>query len=445
MNRASTFLLLNFLASGIVGLSGCGSEIPDAGPAASPTTTTVATNDASSDNPKPAAKLEAKQGPEALPLKGEPKLLLSVDEIRDGWIQLFDGQTFAGWTPTSDVDWHITDDGLIEASEGEPGLLLTTVPFADFELRCDYWISEGGNSGIFLRCAPEPTSPTKDCYEFNIFDSRDEFGTGSLVGRTKPTAKSLGEEKWRTAVIKVEGNHFTASLDGEAVLDFKDDTENFLADGRIGLQKNAGLVKFRNVFVKPLSTKSIFNGEDLTGWHAVAGSKSEFTVADEAISVSNGPGFLESDDAWSDFVLQFEAKTNGDGLNSGVFFRLIPGTEEAPSHGYELQIENVFANDDRTQPKDNAGTGAIFRRTKARWVVPNDHEWFTMTLIAHGPRIAAWVNGFQVTDWEDTRPADVNPRRGSKVEAGPISLQGHDPTTNLSFRNLRVATYPAGD
>ena len=445
MNRAASFLLLSFLTACIVGLNGCGSETPESGPAALPATTTVSTSEAAPKEPKPAAKPETKAGPQSLPLKGEPKLLLSEVEIRDGWIQLFDGQTFAGWAPNNDVDWHVTEDGLIEASQGEPGLLLTTVPFADFELRCDYWVSKGGNSGIFLRCAPEPTNPTKDCYEFNIFDSRDTFGTGSLVGRTEPIAKSLGEEKWRTAVIKVEGNHFTASLDGEAVLDFKDETENLLTGGRIGLQKNAGLVKFRNVFVKPLGTKSIFNGKDLTGWHAVAGSKSEFKVADEAISVSKGPGFLESDDAWSDFVLQFEAKTNGDGLNSGVFFRLIPGTEEAPSNGYELQIENVFADGDRTLPKDDAGTGAIFRRTKARWVVPNDHEWFTMTLIAHGPRIATWVNGFQITDWEDTRPADTNPRRGSKTEAGPISLQGHDPTTDLKFRNLRVATYPTVD
>lgn len=440
MHRPLTFRLLSPLFLSLL-LSGCGSETPEAGPAAAPSTS----SETAGQEIKPASRPKTTKGPEALPLNDDPELLLTEGDIREGWIQLFDGQTLAGWTPTNEVDWHITDDGLIEASQGEPGLLLTTVPFADFELRCEYWISEGGNSGIFLRCAPEPTNPTRDCYEFNIFDSREEFGTGSLVGRTEPTAKSLGEEKWRTAMIRVEGNHFTASLDGEPVLDFKDVTENLLTSGRIGLQKNEGLVKFRNVFLKPLGTKSIFNGNDLTGWHSVPGSKSEFVVADEAIGVSNGPGFLESDASWSDFVLQFDAKTNGDGLNSGVFFRLIPGTEETPSNGYELQIENVFQNDDRTQPKDNAGTGAIFRRTKARWVVPNDHEWFTMTLIAHGPRIATWVNGFQVTDWEDTRPADPNPRRGSRVEAGPISLQGHDPTTDLMFRNLRIAAYPVVD
>ena len=447
MNRAAGFLLLSFLVASI-GLTGCGSETPEAGPAAAPAGPTVVTNETSPDESRSALKPAPADGPQALPLKGEPKLLLSEEEIRDGWIQLFDGQTFAGWAPTNDVDWHITDDGLIEASQGEPGLLLTTVPFADFELRCDYWVAEGGNSGIFLRCAPEPTNPTRDCYEFNIFDSREEFGTGSLVGRAEPITKSLGEEKWRTAVIKVEGNHFTASLDGEAVLDFKDETENFLASGRIGLQKNAGLVKFRNVFVKPLGTKSIFDGKTLAGWHSVAGSKNSFhshNVVDGAIEITDGPGFLETHEEWSDFILQFDAFVNGDGLNSGVFFRLIPGTEEAPSNGYELQIENLFADDDRTKPKDDAGTGAIFRRTKARWVIPNDHEWFTMTLIAHGPRIATWVNGFQITDWEDTRPSDLNPRRGSKVEAGPISLQGHDPTTDLKFRNLRIATFPAAE
>lgn len=349
MDRAASLSLLSFLALSLCCLSGCGSEFPE--PSSSGSTATTSDEravDISEQTSTTTDKATEHKGPTALLLNGVPKLLLSDEELRDGWIQLFDGQTLSGWTPNNDVDWHVTDDGVIEASQGEPGLLLTTVPFADFELRCEYWVAEDGNSGIFLRCVPEPTNPTKDCYEFNIFDSRDQFGTGSLVGRAEPSAKSLGEERWRTCTIKVEGNHFTASLDGDAVLDFKDDTENFRANGRIGLQKNAGLVKFRNVFVKPLSTASIFNGKDLSGWHAVAGSKSEFKVADEAISVSNGPGFLESNNAWSDFVLQFEAKTNGDGLNSGVFFRLIPGSEETPSNGYELQIENVFANDDRT-------------------------------------------------------------------------------------------------
>ena len=53
--------------------------------------------------------------------------------------------------------------------------------------------------------------------------------------------------------------------------------------------------------------------------------------------------------------------------------------------------------------------------------------------------MAVWVNGLQVTDWKDDRPDDPNPRRGRRLEPGHISLQGHDPTTNLDFRAIRVS------
>ena len=32
-----------------------------------------------------------------------------------------------------------------------------------------------------------------------------------------------------------------------------------------------------------------------------------------------------------------------------------------------------------------------------------------------------------------------NARTGCKLDAGHISIQGHDPTTNLSFKNFRIA------
>jgi hypothetical protein len=35
-----------------------------------------------------------------------------------------------------------------------------------------------------------------------------------------------------------------------------------------------------------------------------------------------------------------------------------------------------------------------------------------------------------------------SPRLGCRLKPGIISLQGHDPTTDLSFRNLRIVEYP---
>jgi hypothetical protein len=49
-----------------------------------------------------------------------------------------------------------------------------------------------------------------------------------------------------------------------------------------------------------------------------------------------------------------------------------------------------------------------------------------------------------VADWTDARPANENPRQGKRLAAGTITLQGHDPTTNLLFRNLRIAELPGG-
>jgi hypothetical protein len=72
-----------------------------------------------------------------------------------------------------------------------------------------------------------------------------------------------------------------------------------------------------------------------------------------------------------------------------------------------------------------------------------DGEWFTMTIVVQGNHFATWVNGVQETDWYDNRPPSDNPRTGYRREAGHLSIQGHDPTTDLSFRNLRIAELPA--
>jgi hypothetical protein len=364
-----------------------------------------------------------------------PRTSLSPAEIADGWISLFDGRTLFGWTPNSDLNWTIRDNA-IRPDKGKPGLLLTTYQLADYEFRCDYRLEKGGNSGIFLRTPIHPTDPGRDCYELNMCDSHPAFPTGSLVGRKRADGTFQGEGEWMTMSVKIRGNRVQAWLNGKAVVDFRDPAP--LGPGHIGLQMNGGAIEFRNIAMRPLEMTNLFDGRDLTGWHAVPGSKSRFEVIDSAIHLANGPGFLETDKIFDDFVLQFDAKTNGKNLNSGIFFRAEVGTAKAPSNGYELQIHNGYKNGERANPVD-AGTGAIYRRTKARWVIPDDGAWLTGTLIANGGHFAIWVDGVQVTDWTDERRDDPNPRRGRRLQAGHLSLQGHDRTTNLEFRRLRIS------
>jgi len=419
------------------------------GCAPSPAPAPTASPPASADAPPPeqsepavAAAPAEKPAPAAEPVPPYFNLL-TPEQAAEGWISLFDGHTLYGWeTNSPEVNWSV-QDGAITADSGPIGLLNTRVPFANYELACEFRMAAEGNSGVFLRTIANPKDVKADCYELNIADAHPEgFTTGAIVGHAKTAEPIAGSGDWKKLHVVIEGNHFVVTLDGAQVLDYTDASE-VRASGLIGLQKNAGKIEFRNIILRPLGLISLFNGTDTAGWRVVPGSKSEFTVDDGTIHVKNGPGFLETEQTFGNFIFQCAAQTHGDDLNSGFFFRAMPGTEEAPSNGYEVQIDNSIEGDDRTKPK-NSGTGAIFRRNVARRVVSSDHEWCTITLVADGNRFATWVDGYCVTDWTDDRAPNENPRKGRRDEAGHISLQGHDATTDISFRSLQVAEIDDG-
>jgi hypothetical protein len=48
-----------------------------------------------------------------------------------------------------------------------------------------------------------------------------------------------------------------------------------------------------------------------------------------------------------------------------------------------------------------------------------------------------------VSDWTDARKPAENPRQGQRLKAGTIILQGHDPTSDFFFRNIRIAELPS--
>ena len=255
---------------------------------------------------------------------------LSDAEIAEGWISMFDGHSLFGWeSNAAEVNWAVAD-GTITADAGPKGLLLTYTPFADYQFRCDYKMAAGGNSGVFLRSLREPKDVLKDCYEVNIVDEHPEgFLTGAIVGLQKTAEPIKGSEgDWHTFLLTANGTKITVTLDGKEVCTYDDTRPEARRSGLIGLQKNAGKIEFKNIALKPLNQKPLFNGTDLAGWRTVPGSKGEFTVENGKINVKGGEGFLESDSQHKDFVFQAQARTNADAVNTGVFFRSETGTEK---------------------------------------------------------------------------------------------------------------------
>ncbi|MBX9622806.1 MAG: DUF1080 domain-containing protein [Gemmataceae bacterium] len=335
---------------------------------------------------------------------------LTPKEAGLGWVLLFDGETTFGWTV----------DGAAEVKDGAlilgKGKKTVAYPLAGFGDRFEYRLEARGAGAVVSRRGRTDFSGRADGRWGTVIyvqSPGESSGTADGLGKSR---SSYGVESDRPELAVAP---FVIETDGEHP------------------------VEVRSVKLLPAGMKPLFSGKDLTGWKLFAGdpkrmaSKAEVTAVGE-LSLTNGPGDLQTEAEYADFVLQLECKTNGKGLNSGVFFRCLPGQYQ---QGYEAQIQNSYLGDDRTKPLD-FGTGAIYRRVPARKVVSDDGEWFTLTVAANGPRISTWVNGYPTVSWlDDRKPAD-NARQGLKTGKGHISLQGHDPTTDLLFRNVRIVELP---
>lgn len=347
---------------------------------------------------------------------------VAQDVAEGSWIDLFDGETLFGWTVFGDNAWQVRDGALV-CEDGSGGWIATTSQFQDFELTCHVKVSPEATVGVAYRAGLEG-HPSQN-------------GTG-VVYITEPKG---GGESFHQVRIVARGGDVAATVDGQPAQGL----EASRGKGYIGFlygHNNGAKLAVTHVKLRPLGLASIFNGRDLSGWNIIEGHKSVFSVVDGALNIKNGNGQIETVGTYKDFIVQMDIMANGKPekpLNSGVFFRTPVGVFWK---GYESQIRNEFRDGDRTKPVD-FGTGGNYGNQPARKVIPNEKEWFTKTIVVDGNHAAVWINGFQVSDFTDTRPVskDANGKAGYVGEAGTINLQGHDPTTDMFFKNINIQPY----
>src|SRR5262245_50408773 len=85
---------------------------------------------------------------------------LTKQEQKDGWKLLFDGKTTKGWhvyrNRTNGAAWQVTPDGELwfdpKVKDGG-GDLLSDGEFENFELRLEWKLEQGGNSGLIFNAA----------------------------------------------------------------------------------------------------------------------------------------------------------------------------------------------------------------------------------------------------------------------------------------------------
>lgn len=187
----------------------------------------------------------------------------------EGFKALFNGKDLTGWKATGKADVWKVEGGAIAVEKGGGGYLMHEGEHGDFELRMEYKLSKGANSGIALR-SPMGGDPAYVGMEIQLIDDEgwpgklaDYQHTGSIydvVPASKTNNKKIGE--WNSVRIVCKGSKVTIEINGAVVVDAniaeaKEDKKKrhpglSRDKGHIGFQSYNVRVEFRNVYLKPL-------------------------------------------------------------------------------------------------------------------------------------------------------------------------------------------------
>ncbi|HVV02946.1 MAG TPA: DUF1080 domain-containing protein [Puia sp.] len=214
---------------------------------------------------------------------------LTAKEKKQGWKLLFDGHSTKGWhtylRDTVGAKWQVKDDALVfdpsqPASGG--GDIVTNDSYENFELRLEWKISKGGNSGIIFDVQENPkynatylTGPEMQVLDnINASDNKKQnhlagclydMAGDSTVSKPNP----VGE--WNHVRLIQNKGHLTFWLNGiktyegqigseewnKMVANSKFKSQPFsdfgkIAKGKIALQQHPGSSQWRNIKIRPL-------------------------------------------------------------------------------------------------------------------------------------------------------------------------------------------------
>ena len=178
---------------------------------------------------------------------------------KDGWTPLFDGKDLKGWrgykkTDAAGTRWKV-EDGLLTIPQTGAGDtkgqqdIITDATFEQFDLRWEWKIAQGGNSGVKYFVLED--QPAAIGHEYQLID--DERHPDAKIGPHRQTAalydvfpahdrpiKPAGE--WNTSEVIVKGKHVTHILNGKTVLEYDLDSPALMA--AVGKSKFKDIARF---------------------------------------------------------------------------------------------------------------------------------------------------------------------------------------------------------
>ncbi len=204
---------------------------------------------------------------------------LSADELSDkekqeGFISVFNGKDFEGWS--GPVDNYEVNDGAISCKAGKGGTIFTKAEYSDFVVRLEFKVPSGGNNGLAIRYPGMGDTAYVGMCELQVLDDNYDKVKGKLdprqvhgsaygmVAAKRGFQKPNGE--WNVQEVTVKGSTIKVVLNGTVILDCDlKDVKEFMGNsphpgkdrtkGHFGFAGHGDAVGFRNVRIKDLSEK----------------------------------------------------------------------------------------------------------------------------------------------------------------------------------------------
>lgn len=204
--------------------------------------------------------------------KGGQFLLRNIRIVELGYHSIFNGKDFTGWEGEGGETascWSV-EDGLLVCSGKKGPWLRSTAEYGDFDLRLEYRLSTGGNSGVYVRVPKDGNHHRENAslpaagFEVQILDDaapghlklKDYQYSASIydiAGANPRVSRPPGE--WNTLEINCKGQRVTTWHNGYLVTDVSDATAPLLGlrslSGFLGLQNHSTVVKLRDIRIGP--------------------------------------------------------------------------------------------------------------------------------------------------------------------------------------------------
>lgn len=197
-----------------------------------------------------------------------------------GWVLLFDGTSAEGWRGYNRDDlpdgWQVQDGALTRVAYGGD-IIFGARQFADFDLRIEWKVEEGGNSGIFYRAEEGLDAIFKSAVEMQVLDDanhrdgRSPYTSAGAVYGLYPAPRGVVKPAgdWNLARIVARGPHVEHWLNGVKVAEYELGSPDWATRvagskfvewpefgtslrGYIGLQDHGDQVWYRNIKIREL-------------------------------------------------------------------------------------------------------------------------------------------------------------------------------------------------